>query len=167
MKGFLQVAITHSRRPIGNLRKLGPVRLGGATSVTLGTVLSAFGFPFFTVAAGEALVSGRLLAASTPLEILAASLSLTLIGAGFLALFLPPLEALRRRRWWSLLPFVPLVPLYYGLVSLAAWRGLLELLTAPDRWNKTEHGLARTSRAARLTGGGAGPAPPPRVRARR
>ncbi len=161
MKGFLQVAITHSRRPVGNLRNLGPVRLGGATSVTLGTVLSAFGFPFFTAAAAEALASGRLVTAATPLEILAASLSITLLCAGVVALTLPPLEALRRRRWWSLLPFVPLVPLYYGLVSIAAWRGLFELLAAPARWNKTEHGLARTSRAARLTGGAGGPGPPP------
>jgi len=54
---------------------------------------------------------------------------------------------------------VPLLPLYYVLVSLAAWRGLA-LLFHPLRWNKTEHGLARTSRTGKLTGGGEAPGPP-------
>src|SRR3954463_8416279 len=40
--------------------------------------------------------------------------------------------------------YVPLLPLYYVLVSIAAWRGLAELLLDPFRCNKTEHGLART-----------------------
>jgi len=31
-------------------------------------------------------------------------------------------------------------------VSLAAWRGLWELINDARRWNKTSHGLARTSR---------------------
>jgi hypothetical protein len=34
------------------------------------------------------------------------------------------------------------------LLSLAAWRALFQLLRDPYRWEKTEHGLARTSRLA-------------------
>jgi hypothetical protein len=34
------------------------------------------------------------------------------------------------------------------LLSFAAWRALFQLLYAPQRWEKTEHGLARTSRVA-------------------
>jgi hypothetical protein len=43
---------------------------------------------------------------------------------------------------WALL----LTPLYWLLLSLAAWRALFQLLHDPYRWEKTEHGLARTSR---------------------
>ena len=39
-----------------------------------------------------------------------------------------------------------LMPLYWLLLSLAAWRALFQLLRDPYRWEKTEHGLARTSR---------------------
>ena len=47
---------------------------------------------------------------------------------------------------WVLL----LAPLYWFLLSLAAWRALLQLLyCTPQRWEKTEHGLARTSRLVR------------------
>lgn len=67
-------------------------------------------------------------------------------------MILPPVEALRRRRWWGLLPWVALLPLYYGLVSVAAWRALAELVHEPFRWNKTDHGLARTSRSGLLLG---------------
>jgi glycosyltransferase XagB len=43
-----------------------------------------------------------------------------------------------------------MLPLYFLLVSLAAWLGLIELIRAPNRWNKTEHGLSRTSRSGAL-----------------
>jgi hypothetical protein len=32
------------------------------------------------------------------------------------------------------------------LLSLAAWRAHIQLICDPQRWEKTEHGLARTSR---------------------
>ena len=43
---------------------------------------------------------------------------------------------------WALL----LMPVYWLLLSVAAWRALYQLMRAPYRWEKTEHGLARTSR---------------------
>src|SRR5690606_21344146 len=41
-----------------------------------------------------------------------------------------------------------LMPIYWLLLSLAAWRALYQLAVAPHHWEKTEHGLARTSRLA-------------------
>jgi hypothetical protein len=46
---------------------------------------------------------------------------------------------------WVLL----LTPLHWLLLSLAAWRALCQLIVAPYRWEKTEHGLARSSRLNR------------------
>jgi hypothetical protein len=40
--------------------------------------------------------------------------------------------------------------LHWFLLSLAAWRAFFQLLGDPQRWEKTEHGLARTSRTASL-----------------
>ena len=45
---------------------------------------------------------------------------------------------------WVLL----LTPLHWLLLSLAAWRALFQLVASPYRWEKTEHGLARSSRLA-------------------
>jgi cellulose synthase/poly-beta-1,6-N-acetylglucosamine synthase-like glycosyltransferase len=147
MKGFLQVSVTHSRRPRATLRELGTARALGALAVSFGTVASALGFPIFMVLAGRAAITGELFQADTPLGIASASIGLTLFAAGLLALTLPPLAALRRRDWMRLAPLVALMPVYYCLVSLAAWRGLGEFVLKPQRWNKTEHGLAKTSRA--------------------
>jgi hypothetical protein len=72
--------------------------------------------------------------------------SATLFVLGFAAICGPAAVALARRRLFNLLPWVLLLPLYYLLVSLAAWRALWEMIWFPFRWNKTRHGLARTSR---------------------
>ena len=145
MKGFLQVTITHTRQPLRNWRRLGTARLFGAAAVSLGTVASAFGFPVFMAYAIAEMVSGRMLHATSPAEILLAALGTTLFAAGLLTLLVLPVVAVLRRGRAGLIPLVLAMPLYYCLVSVAAWRGLAELLLAPHRWNKTEHGLARTS----------------------
>jgi hypothetical protein len=41
-----------------------------------------------------------------------------------------------------------LMPLHWLLLSAAAWRALWQLLLNPFHWEKTAHGLARTSRLA-------------------
>ena len=148
MKGFLQVTITHSRRPVRNLSRLGVVRLLGATAVTFGAVTSAFAYPIFTALVIYAAAEGTLIQTATVPQLLRSALTLTLLAAGGLAMILPSFVAIRRRRVPQLWPYALLMPLYYVLVSLATWRGLYELVWAPHRWNKTEHGLARTSRAA-------------------
>jgi hypothetical protein len=49
---------------------------------------------------------------------------------------------------WILL----LTPVHWLLLSLAAWRALYQLAAAPYAWEKTEHGLVKSSlRAANMT----------------
>ncbi|MGZ3409410.1 MAG: hypothetical protein ACXWKC_04400 [Xanthobacteraceae bacterium] len=42
-----------------------------------------------------------------------------------------------------------MVPILWLLLSAAAWRALFQLFHAPYHWDKTEHGLAKTSRQRR------------------
>ena len=60
-------------------------------------------------------------------------------------------RALRRRRisGW----FVPLItmPVYWFMMSFAAWYALWQFIAAPFHWNKTEHGLSRFNRGKRNT----------------
>jgi hypothetical protein len=151
MKGFMQVCMTHSRQPVRAFKALGPSRFFGAVTLTFGTVAAALGYPIFTIFFVLELVNDRVLSVGTSLEALRSAVGLTLFVAGYVAMVGPALAGVCRRRWWTLLPWVPFMPLYYGLVSVAAWRGLIELMRDPSRWNKTEHGLARTSRAGLLT----------------
>ena len=47
----------------------------------------------------------------------------------------------RRLAWW-----IPALPLYWLLMSFAAWQALFQFLKEPARWEKTEHGVARDRR---------------------
>ncbi|MBF9195768.1 glycosyltransferase [Microvirga terrestris] len=147
MKGYVQTAASHTRRPWVLLRQLGLWRFSGALALTWGAVFSALVYPLFTALyVGSWLVGPehfpdmRWTAAFN-------AYALTLFLSGAASVLIPACVALHRRKLWRLLPWILLLPLYYGLVSVAAWRGLWELAIAPFRWNKTSHGLARTSRA--------------------
>ena len=67
----------------------------------------------------------------------------------------PLLLGIKRRRLWSAALYLPLLPIYYALMSLAAWGALIELCRDPFAWNKTEHGLAKssTSKPAKISPG--------------
>ena len=175
MKGLLQVTITHSRRPLRNLGRLGLARMLGAIAVIFGAVASAIVYPVFTVILIWQTATGSLFWPDDHGEIWGTAFAATLLAAGLLAMTLPGFAAIARRRWWALWPCALLMPAYYLLVSVGAWRGLIELALDPDRWNKTEHGLARTSRAKAVSSrllpvpvrsGPAGPWPPRPVPAR-
>lgn len=162
LKGWMQVCLTHSREPRRVWRELGPAAFAGAVAISLGTVVSALAFPLFTALFVLAALDGSLLSPRTAAEIAWAALALTVFGSGLAAMLLPAFVGARRRGLTQLLPLVPLLPVYFGLVSLAAWRALHEFATAPSRWNKTEHGLAKTSRSGALRDSAGVPLPPRR-----
>lgn len=158
MKGFLQTAVTHSRRPLRAYRALGATAFAGAVAGTFGTVLAAMLYPFFF---GLALLAGATAAcaasglptpwlgwfaarplAEEPLSVAAAAIGAVTFAAGLVSMTLPLALGLWRRRWYGLMLWLPAMPFYYLLVSRAAWAGLFELILAPNRWNKTEHGLS-------------------------
>lgn len=147
MKGYVQTASSHTRRPLMMLRQLGFWRFSGALALTWGTVLSALVYPLFTVRYVASWLGGPEQVHDPRWTIAFKAYALTLFVSGAASVFIPACVALHRRKLWRLSPWILLLPLYYGLVSLAAWRGLWELAIAPFRWNKTSHGLARTSRA--------------------
>lgn len=150
MKGFLQTSFTHGRRPIETWRRLGP--LGGFCALTLlpATVASALVYPFFIGLSGYRLLAGGSEEVAGLLVNLTSAGSGVVFVAGLAAMVLPGALGCLRRGWHELLPLVPLLPLYFLLVSLAAWLAVIELIRGPFRWNKTEHGLSRTSRSGAL-----------------
>jgi hypothetical protein len=51
------------------------------------------------------------------------------------------------RRYYDLLPYALLNPLYWQLHSIAAYLALWQLFTKPFYWEKTIHGLSKFSKA--------------------
>ncbi|WP_245410997.1 glycosyltransferase family 2 protein [Microvirga flavescens] len=150
MKGFIQTCYCHSRNPWRIFRELGPWRFIGTLIVSAGTVVTAFGYPLFMALALNAWLNDPGVYSDTIWIAALEAWSSTLFLVGLMAIAIPALVAIKRRRLWGLLPWVPLLPVYYLFISLAAWRSLWELVSAPFQWNKTRHGLARTSRSGLL-----------------
>ena len=150
LKGLIQTSLTHGRHPLANAHSLGGLASLCAVALVPGTVASALAYPVCLAAAAWALLVQDIPTASAFLDNLVTGLAITLFGSGLAALVLPALLGCARRGWGDLARSVPWMPAYFLMVSLAAWLALIELLRAPDRWNKTQHGLARTSRSGRL-----------------
>ncbi|MDP3409417.1 glycosyltransferase [Bosea sp. (in: a-proteobacteria)] len=170
IKGYMQTLVTHSRAPLLLLREAGLPATLAFLSLCLGTVLTALAYPVFAIAAVLAYREGSLLSPAGAFANVASTLALTISLLGAFALFLPPAIGAIRRATPRRLLLLPLLPVYYGLVCIAAWMALYEYHARRFTWNKTTHGLARQraplERGAAVTDGAAIPAPPAPVAAR-
>jgi cellulose synthase/poly-beta-1,6-N-acetylglucosamine synthase-like glycosyltransferase len=141
-KGWLQTIIVHSRHPVRFCRDFGALRACAATTLIVGTVAGALLWPPFALDTfWRAFGPG---AALLPRSREAVDLFVYLLAcAGIWAVLGPAIVAARQRRLnvgvWSF----ALLPLYYVLVTLAAWTAIADLIVRPHFWAKTEHGRAR------------------------
>ena len=143
----MQTWLVHMRHPVRIARELGLSGFLAFQLVVGGTVLSALVHPLFIAAAGYLFATDQLFA--TGGDIFGTVLFWLYVGAlvsGYLTSAALGLIGLKRRgllrHGWVLL----LLPLHWLLLSVAAWRALWQLLFNPFHWEKTAHGLARTSR---------------------
>ena len=152
LKGFMLTWLVHMRRPGRLLAQLGPIGFIGFNAFLGGTVLSALILPVFIVMLGlEVAAGGLLLPAETALggALLWAAV-FNLVG-GFLSGMAIAGFAASRRGLLGLLPHLVVMPLYWVLISLAAYRAAAQLVTAPYLWEKTPH-RARETRRPRAGG---------------
>ena len=156
-KGWMQTWLVHMRRPGRLVRELNPIGAIAFQLFLACNVLAALIHPVFMAGLVYSLLTLPSLHAVAGMDA-APVFAATLLG-GYASTMAIDVIGLRRRgllaQAWVLL----LTPLYWFLLSLAAWRALLQLLRDPQRWEKTEHGLAKTSRlmaarAQRRGGGG-------------
>jgi len=143
----MQTWLVHMREPRRLLRDLGFAGFVSFQLIVGGNVLAALVHPLFmggliySVASGSSLWRGG----SLTITVLAAVYGISVIIGYLTSAFLGWLGLMRRgllSTAWVLL----LMPLHWLLLSLAAWRALYQLIVAPYIWEKTEHGLAKTSR---------------------
>ncbi|MCH7493664.1 glycosyltransferase [bacterium] len=139
--GYIITYIVHMRHPIKLLRRLGLKRFlifqafvaGTFTIFLLNPILLLV---FLGWVAGSA--SG-IYNALPPLAVYAGSANF-LIG-NFIGIYMSILAVFRRRLYhltfWALL-----VPIYWVLHSVAAYRALVMMVKNPYHWEKTEHGLS-------------------------
>ena len=145
--GWMQTWGVHMRSPRQFWRDAGPGGFFTLNIIIGGNVLSALAHPLLV---GEILLRSVLGAFDSSVSSFFSKpfieLYLTTIAAGYLTTIAVGLMGLAKRgllrEAWVLI----LTPLYWLCLSAAAWRALYQLLTEPYRWEKTEHGLAQSSR---------------------
>lgn len=148
-KGWMQTWLVHMRRPFRLLRELSPAGAVAFQLFLACNVFSALIHPLFMAVLCYYLLTQPPLEAISAMGQEATVFFVTLL-AGYASTVALDLIGLQRRgllaHGWVLL----LTPLYWILLSLAAWRALFQLLFAPQLWEKTDHGLAKSSRLARV-----------------
>jgi cellulose synthase/poly-beta-1,6-N-acetylglucosamine synthase-like glycosyltransferase len=148
-KGYLQTWAVHMRNP---LRLWGELGTGGFLVFQLvigGAVLAALVHGVFAGVLGWQIATGLLLSGKTGIfEQTIAGLYIATLATGYCLSGLLGFIGLSRRRLLRSAGYLVLLPFYWLLLSAAAWRAVFQIIRSPYHWEKTEHGLARTSRQA-------------------
>jgi glycosyltransferase XagB len=149
-KGWMQTAIAHSAQPIENIKKLGFLRVAQSFLMITGSVFCMLMFPLGVLAFTLRCFNGHDFFCGGYIDASIDALSLIVAVLGALALFLPSIIALKKRKlerfWW----IIPLIPLYLVGVTCASWMAAFDLMVRPFHWIKTEHGFAKTSNRIRV-----------------
>ncbi|MCW2307719.1 glycosyltransferase family 2 protein [Rhodobium gokarnense] len=147
IKGYMQTFLVHTRRPIHLMRTIGPLGVLGFVFFIGGTMLSGVLNPIFwgmfvvwviTQTSGFDQLFPPVLLYLALFNLLAGNALIT-----FLMMLAP-----FRRRWFELIPFSLTALWYWVLMSVAAWKAAVQLITKPFYWEKTHHGLSNHTAAA-------------------
>jgi hypothetical protein len=146
----MQTWLVHMRTPMTLMHDMGFVGFVAFQLLVGGTVLAALVHPIFLAALVIRYLSGGFAAIDgTAGGVALAALYGATFVAGYMATLVLAWVGLARRKLLSYAPTLLLVPVLWILLSVAAWRALIQLSYAPYRWDKTEHGFAKTSRQRR------------------
>jgi glycosyltransferase XagB len=139
IKGYIQTWLVHMRHPVRLFRQMGPgsfisfqLLVGGSFIFLLNPIFWLLTTVFFFTHAG-------LIQQVFPSFVFYAAAFQLFIG-NFAFMYLNMAGAVERG-YFSLAKYALFSPLYWGLMSIAAWKGFIQLFTRPFYWEKTEHGL--------------------------
>lgn len=140
LKGWMQTYAVHLREPRRLRREVGWRQYFAVQALIAGLVLSALVHPWFYVLTAVEIAFGDPL---TPPENTFAHMLWVLafvnLGLGYLSSMALAAFAVARRGRRRLIPHILLMPAYWMLISLAAYRAIWQLIRAPYLWEKTTH----------------------------
>ena len=132
------------RQPGRLFRELGWAGFLASQAWLAGLIFSSLVHPFFMAYTVWLVACGEFFPARAgPIGTAIVGLNLAVLFAGYAAYVLVACEALTGRRDRFLRPWLALTPLYWLLISAAAWLALWQFIRDPFGWNKTRHGLVR------------------------
>lgn len=142
IKGYIQTWLVNMRHPIELFRRVG---FRGFCSLQLfvgGTIISALAYPFLVIPFLFWIFSHTTrMEPFFPPPVLWISMINLIVGNSCL-IYLSML-AVAKRQHYKLLPHALTTPGYWFLQSVAAYKGLWQLITRPFYWEKTNHGISK------------------------
>ncbi len=141
-KGYIQTWLVHMRHPVRLASELGLRGFLSFQLVVAGKVLTLLVNPlYWALTVLWFATKWRLIQTLYPGALFyAAAVSLYL--GNFVFVYLNAAGAMRRR-YYDLVKYALLCPLYWVLMSVGAWKGAVQLFHRPHFWEKTVHGLYR------------------------
>lgn len=142
---WMQTFVTHTRSPARLIREAGFARAAAAMLLVAGALIGPMFGPAFALAFAARGLPGDAFAPRGFAGACAAALWFAVCLGGLASALWPALLGLRRRGLPQLALWLPLLPLYWALLSIAAWWALADFIRDPFHWAKTDHGHAKTS----------------------
>ena len=140
IKGYIMTYLVHNRAPISMFRKLGFWKTFGFHMMIGGTPLCLLINPlYWLMALAWVVFRSEQVAVFFPFPIILFGAACLFIG-NFVFLFAGVLAAYRRG-YYDLVKTSLLVPVYWIMMSIGAWKGFVQIITKPNYWEKTKHGL--------------------------
>jgi cellulose synthase/poly-beta-1,6-N-acetylglucosamine synthase-like glycosyltransferase len=140
LKGWMQTYLVHMRQPRRLRRELGTLRFAGLQILMGGMVLATLVHPWFYVLIAAGAWSGSsFIQSGCVVGAVVWWIGIINFLAGYSSAVALGGVSVRRVGHAELAVHALWMPLYWLAISLAAYRALWQLVTAPFLWEKTEH----------------------------
>jgi glycosyltransferase XagB len=144
LKGFLQTWLVHNRNPIKLLRQVGLAGFLTVQCLTLGIFMSALLHPILLALTFWGFTPGPLSEhMETVLGGMTSGMSLVVLVAGYSSAIASSGKGLKQVGVFGWSQVLLTIPLYWLLISCAAWMALWDFVVRPFHWHKTKHGLSK------------------------
>lgn len=141
LKGYIQTYLVHMRHPFRFIREVGVVNFVHFHALIAGVVFACLINPLYWILAltwfffrVEAMID------LFPFWIFAIG-ALCLFVGNFIFVYAGAVATFKRR-YYDLVKYSLLSPIYWIMMSYCGWRALLQFFGNPFLWEKTRHGLA-------------------------
>jgi glycosyltransferase XagB len=140
VKGYMQTWLVHMRNPVRLIRQIGVLPFISFQLVIAGTFFSFLLNPvLWGLTVLWFLTHWQLINDIFPAPVF--YVGAVSLYAGNLAFLYVNVLGTLRRRYYPLVTYALFTPIYWAMMSIAAWQAFYELLFKPHYWQKTQHGL--------------------------
>lgn len=140
-KGWMQTTLVHMRAPMRTFSQLGGRGFFTFHLISTSLLASALGYPFFIALIAYHLYLTVAFGTDPGFAFLMTfNLLFAFLTYAFLSYRALSYRNKKSHTWYALY-----LPIYWIFLSIAAWRALGQLITAPHIWEKTPHGKAMRS----------------------